>query len=283
MGSEPTGNTFGINSYSYIFDHTAEAFLTRLAGRGYREFEVMVYPGHMWPKAMSATARAGLRRHAESLGARIVTLNMPNIDVNIAAASEDVREISLDHLEPIIALAGDLSVPGVIIGPGKANPLFPMPRQALLGHFFRALDRLLPAADRAGTRLIVENMPFAFLPGISELMAALDAYGSEDVKVLYDVANGHFIKEDIADGLRAARARLALVHLSDTGQSVYRHDAVGLGTVPFGAIPPALDAIGHTGLPVLEIIAPEADTQIDESARRLSAAGFKSHSRRPAE
>ena len=74
-----------MNSYSYTIDHTAEAFLTNLAGRGYREFELMVYPGHMWPKAMTAADRTKLRRHAESLGARIVTLNMPNIDVNIAA------------------------------------------------------------------------------------------------------------------------------------------------------------------------------------------------------
>jgi hypothetical protein len=40
----------------------------------------------MWPKAMTPAERTKLRRHAESLGARIVTLNMPNIDVNIAAA-----------------------------------------------------------------------------------------------------------------------------------------------------------------------------------------------------
>jgi sugar phosphate isomerase/epimerase len=282
MSSEPTRRPFAINSYSYIFDHTAEAFLTKLAGRGYREFELMVYPGHLWPKAMPAAARAALRQHAESLGVRIVTLNMPNIDVNIAAASEDVRELSLDHLERIVALARDLDVPGVIIGPGKANTLFPLPRQALLGHFFRALDRLLPAARRAGTRLMVENMPFAFLPKISELMAALDDYGSEDLEVLYDVANGHFIDEDVAEGLRAARPRLALVHLSDTGQSVYRHDAVGLGSVPFGAVPPVLDEIGHAGLPVLEIIAPDADTHIEDSVRRLAAAGFRSPTGGPA-
>jgi sugar phosphate isomerase/epimerase len=272
--AQQAGRVFGINSYSYIFDHTAEAFLGKLAERGYREFELMVYPGHLWPKAMPAAGRAALRRHAEALGARIVTLNMPNIDVNVAAAAEDMRVLSLDHLERIVGLAGDLGVPGVVIGPGKANPLFPMPREALLGHFFRALERLLPRARAAGTRLLVENMPFAFLPGMAELMAALDRFGSPDVAVLYDVANGHFAEEDIGEGLRRAAPRLALVHLSDTGRSVYRHDAVGLGTVPFAAVPPVLAEIGHCDLPVLEIIAPEADRQIEDSARRLVAAGF---------
>ncbi len=270
---------FGMNSYSYTIDHTAETFLTKLAGRGYREFELMVYPGHMWPKAMTAADRKALRSHAEKLGARIVTLNMPNIDVNIAAASEDMRALCLDHLERIIGLAGDLGTPGVVIGPGKANPLLPMPRDQLTGHFFRALERLVPLAKKAGTRLLVENMPFAFLPRIGDLMAALDKFGSDDIGVVYDVANGHFIEEDIAQGLRIAKPRLALVHLSDTGQQVYRHDPVGLGTVAFAVVPPVLDEIGHRHLPVLEIIAADADAQIADSARRLVEAGFKASPR----
>jgi len=96
MASE-TAAVFGINSYSYTFSHTAERFLTELAGRGYRSFELMIYPGHLWPKAMSTGDRTALRRRAEQLGARIFSLNMPNIDVNIAGASEDVRSLSLDH------------------------------------------------------------------------------------------------------------------------------------------------------------------------------------------
>ena len=272
QGAQPV---FGMNSYSYTIDHTAEAFLTNLASRGYREFELMVYPGHMWPKAMSAADRTKLRRHAKSLGARIVTLNMPNIDVNITAASDDMRALCLDHLERIIGLAGDLGAAGVIIGPGKANPLMPMPRDQLMGHFYRGLERLVPLAKKAGTRLLVENMPFAFIPGIGDLMAALDRFGNDDIGVVYDVANGYFIKEDIVQGLKTARPRLALVHLSDTNRQVYRHDAVGLGTVPFEVVPPVLAEIGHRNLPVLEIIAANADTQIEDSARRLVKAGFK--------
>jgi sugar phosphate isomerase/epimerase len=268
-------SAFGINSYSYSIGMNAEDFLTKLAGRGYRAFELMVYPGHLWPKEMSSAQRARLRHHTERLGARLVTLNMPNIDVNIAAASDDVRELSIDHLERVVALAGDLGVPGVVIGPGKANPLYPMPREALRGHFFRALDHLVPLARKAGTQLLVENMPFAFLPGMRELMTALDSFGSAEVGVVYDVANGYFIKEDLGEGLRLSRPRLMLVHLSDTGHAAYRHDAVGLGTVPFAEIPPLLAEIGHAERPMLEIIATDADQRIDDSARKLLAAGFK--------
>lgn len=267
---------FAINSYSYTLDHTARQFLDKLADRGYVEFELMMYPGHLWPKDMSAADRKDLRQHIERRGLKIATLNMPNIDINIAGASKEMREYSLDLLQRLVEFAGDLGVPGVIIAPGKANVLYSMPRDQLMGHFFAGLDRLAPIAKKVGTKLVLENMPFTFLPKVDEMLAALDRYGNPDIAVMYDVANGWFVKEDIAGALRAASksGRLVLVHYSDTNQTVYRHDAVGLGTVPFAAIPPVLKEIGFSGRPMLEIIAPDADAVIDDSVRRLIEAGY---------
>jgi len=266
---------FGVNSYSYTFDYTADRFLSELAGRGFRTFELMIYPGHLWPKTMTSNERSALRNRIESLGVRVVSLNMPNLDVNITAASDDVRNLSLEHVERIIALAGEIGVPGVVVGPGKANGLFPMRRAELLGHFHRSFERLVFAAKKAGTKIYAENMPFAFLPGISDLMKEIERYDASTVQVVYDVANGHFIKEDIAAALRVAAPRLALVHLSDTARSVYRHDPVGLGDVPFHVVPPVLSEIGHHEAPVLEVISTDADATIDDSVRRLLAVGFK--------
>lgn len=266
--------SFGVNSYSYTFDFTAERFLIELSQRGYRAFELMIYPGHLWPKAMTAADRKALRGRIEALGVRVVSLNMPNLDVNIAAASDDVRALSLDHLARIIALASDLGVPGVVVGPGKSNPLFAMRRAELIGHFHRAMEQLVPLAKAAGTRLYVENMPFAFLPRADELMAEIARYDAATVQMVYDVANGHFVKEDIAAALRLVAPRLAMVHLSDTNQQVYRHDPVGRGDVPFHLVPPVLKEIGHRDRPVMEVISHDDDAGIDDSARRLVAAGF---------
>lgn len=272
----PHAAEFAINSYSYTLDHTARQFLDKLADRGYREFELMIYPGHLWPRDLSQRDRAELRQHAERRGLRIATLNMPNIDMNITGASEEMRTYTLGLLQKIVELAGDLGVPGVIIGPGKSNPLYSMPKERLIGHFFAALDRLAPIAEKAGTSLYLENMPFAFLPSVDDLLAALDRYGRSDIAVIYDVANGWFIKEDITEALRkcARSGRLKLVHYSDTGHTVYKHDPVGLGTVPFTVVPPVLDEIGHAERPMLEIISHQADEGIEESVMRLAGMGF---------
>jgi len=266
--------SFGCNTYAYTLSHTAHDCLAHLADKGFREFELMMYPGHLWPPDTGRQACADLEQRIGELGIEVVTLNMPNVDMNVAGASGQMRRYTIELLKGIVELAGDLGVPGVVIGPGKANPLFPAPTERLIGFFFAALDELAPVAQRAGTALWVENMPFAFLPGIEELVATLDRYGNPDIGIVWDAANSHFVSEDLGASLRACRQRLKLVHLSDTGQRVYRHDPVGTGTVPFAQIPPVLAEIGYRRRTMLEIISAQADRDILESAGRLAAMGF---------
>ena len=265
---------FGCNTYSYMRSLGAEACLRRLADLGFEEFEVMVHPGHLWPADLSAPQRRALRNTIEQRQLRLISLNMPNVDINIASAAPGMRAYSLQLLIDTVRLAGELGARGVVIGPGKANPLFPAGPEELIKHFFDALDVLCPVAQASGTALWVENMPFAFLPAIADLLDALKRYGNDAVRIIYDIPNAWFIGEDFADGLRQCSARLELVHLSDTGLQAYRHDPVGLGTVPFAQVPGALVAAGYTARPMLEIISRDPDSDIVASAAKLAALGF---------
>ncbi len=269
-----SASAFGCNSYSYTLSHSAAACLTHLAEKGFREYEVMMLPGHCWPGELDAAARTALRRRVDALGAKIVTLNMPNIDMNVAGIAPEMRSYTIGLLKGIVELAGDLGVPGVVVGPGKANPLFPAPRERLIGYFFEALDVLAPLAKRCGTALWAENMPFAFLPGIDELMTTLDRYGNADIGVVWDAANSHFVKEDLAASLARCASRLKLVHLSDTDQKTYAHAAVGRGDVPFAALPAALAKVGYRRRTILEITTQTPDSDILASADKLAGMGY---------
>jgi sugar phosphate isomerase/epimerase len=266
--------SFGCNTYSYIRSEPAHRCVARLADFGFRKFELMVHPGHLWPPGPTADGLAELRRLVSSRGLEVVTLNMPNIDINIAAAAPAMREYSLAMLTGIVRLASEVGARGIVIGPGKANPLFPADEAELTPHFFAALDLLCPLAKSGGTALWVENMPFAYLPGIEALTRVLDRYGNDDIGIVYDVANAHFMDEDIRAGLMCCGKRLRLVHLSDTGQRHYRHDGVGQGSVPFREIPAMLREAGYRELPMLEIISRNADRDILDSVERLAALGF---------
>lgn len=187
---------FGVNTYSYIFSGSAAE---------------TVFPGHLWPAELDATALRGLRNLCEAR-LRLVSVNMPNVDMNIGAAAGEMRTYTLDLLVQFVRCAGELGAGGIIVGPGKYNPLFPMPRDRMISHFYRALDTLAPLARQVGTRLLIENMPFAFLPDAESLMDVVDGYGDDSVRVIYDVANAHFIGESPTDGLRRVRDRVSLVH-----------------------------------------------------------------------
>ena len=265
---------FGCNTYSYVYSERADRCIARLMDFGFREFEPMVHPGHLWPASPKAEGLKELQQILNRGGGRITTLNMPNIDINVAAMSEGMRAYSLEVLEGVVRLAGELGAAGVVVGPGKANPLLPASDATLLQHFFAALDRLAPLAKQCGTALWAENMPFAFLPKIDALLSALDDYGDASIGVVYDVANAHFVSEDIRTGLAKAQSRLKLVHLSDTGRAGYKHDPVGRGDVPFATIPAILREIGYSQRTILEITSSNPDHDIVDSVQRLTAMGF---------
>jgi sugar phosphate isomerase/epimerase len=265
---------FALNTYSYTLLGPIVEQLPRFARSGFSELELMMYPGHLWPPAMDAAARAALRRELDALELKVRTLNQPNVDINVTAASPEMRRYSLDILRSVVSLAAELGAEGVVIGPGKPNPLLPAPTAQLLGWSFEALDELLPFADACGTRLLMENMPFAFLPDSDSMMAALERYGADQIGVVYDVANAHFIGEDFEAGFARVAPRLHTVHLSDTSRSVYRHDPVGAGDIDFAQALVAARAVGHRRAAVLEIISHDAQRDIDDSARRLAALGW---------
>ena len=63
---------FACNTYSYTLSHTAGACLMHLADVGFSEFELMMYPGHLWPPDVM---RLNARRYAERLKAAIFGLS----------------------------------------------------------------------------------------------------------------------------------------------------------------------------------------------------------------
>ncbi len=265
---------FALNTYSYLLRGPLPPLLPDFAEAGFAELELMMYPGHLWPPAMDAAARSALRRDLDALGLTVRTLNQPNVDLNVAAASPEMRRYTLDVLCSVVTLAGELGAEGVVVGPGKANPLQPAPEETLLGWTFEALDELLPHADACGTRLLVENMPVAYLADAERMMAAIERYGAEQIGVVYDVANAHFIGEDLAAGFARVAPRLHTVHVSDTTRAKYLHARVGDGDVDFAQGLAGAEAVGHARRAVLEIISEHPEHDVADSARRLAAIGW---------
>jgi len=267
--------SYGVNTYSFTQTHSAGDCLEQLADLGYRRFEVMLAPGHFWPSLDGDTGR----RQIESLVGRksleILSLNQPNLDVNLASLVPEMREHSCAVVASAIELAAAWNAKGVVVNPGKSNPVFPAPTQLLTDSFRRSLEVLVPVARRAGVQLIVKNHPLSYLYRANELRQFFDAFGWEQVGIGYDFANGHFARE-AAEEVVQLREHLSFMYAADTTLDTFCHAQIGTGTVPFEAIAAMLRDAGISLPTILEIVAENAHVAIDASVRHLDSVAWPS-------
>jgi sugar phosphate isomerase/epimerase len=259
---------FAVNTYSYMLWTRAETALDRLSDLGFRKFELMAHPGHFWPSEMDNQARRAFRRYVDDAGLQIVSMNMANVDLNIASTFPEMRAYSVGILESLVNCAGDLGVPGVVITPGKPNILCPAPRDRLISYFHAALETLCPIATRTNTSLWVENVPFSFLPDVASSIEAVEQVGDPTIGYVFDLANAHFISDDPVAALARIGPRLKLIHVSDTGRETYAHAPVGHGNFDWQKLPSLLASCEHAPV-VLEIISQAPDSDIAASRTAL--------------
>ena len=257
-----------VNTYPYTFDRTAIDTLKHLSEDGYGAFELMMFPGHIWPPHTSGMERKEIASFIDVNGYQLTTLNQPNIDLNIGAAVREMRESSVTVIERTILLAADIGAQGVIVAPGKANPFFPADYGTMRSRYFEALDRFCPMAEKLGVQILLENMPSGFVNSAKEMVQLLDDYGNPEIGVVYDVANGAFLGELFDEAVLLIGERLKYIHLSDTPKSECRHDPInGSGIVDFHTIAATLGSIGYSEPLILEVISSKPDDDLRESIR----------------
>ena len=271
--AEPTPLRVGVNTMSFMWRASAREAMEALARAGYRTFELMAQRPHLDPMMERADAIA-LARFLRDAGLTVETINLPSLDQNLASASPEMRDYSVRLFERLIAIADTIGAKAIVVVTGRVNPLISPPRRDLEAWFADGFERVLRAAQASGVRLLLENIPMGVYPRADQLAAFAERIDSATVGICYDIANAHFIGEDAAAGLRQVRARLGIVHLSDTGREAWRHDPVGQGTCDFAAFGAALREIGYTATSMLEIVADPPVEHIVDSHRRIAAWGW---------
>lgn len=270
---------FVCNTFSFIWKHPFVDCIPWLAEIGFDAFEVLLTAPHLWPADCDTAHRRYLVEALRAHGARVVSLNAGGFDNNLASPASNVREFAQQYLRDVIDLAADLGAHDVVVVPGQGRGLLPPSHEALLGWFSDSLARLARHAEARDVRLLLENVPFSFLPRAGQLMEAIRDLPPERVGIVYDVANAVFAREDPIEGLKVAMPRLGLVHLSDTSTQTWRHDPVGLGAVPFKDIGTALREAHYAGAMALEIVSDTPEKDLPDSAAALLAIGYEAHRR----
>lgn len=115
-------------------------------------------------------------------------------------------------------------------------------------------DRLLPAAEKAGVIIAVEEVWNKFLLSPLEMNAYVDSFGSNYLQAYFDVGNVMFYGFP-QDWIRTLGSRICRVHVKDfkIEKSTYSWENLGDGAVDWPEVRKSLHEIGYDGYITTEI------------------------------
>ncbi len=265
-----------ISTFSYLWTSRAIDAIAELVDNGYETFEVPISAPHCWPDEMSSSERSAMRARLHEHGATIRSLNAGGYDINLASPAANMRLKSIEHIKSVIDLAATWDVTEVVISPGTRRPMISPPLHKAYEWMYESLNHLIPLAQQADTRLLLENTPYCFTPTILELADIVRTVNDDALKIVYDIANAAYIGEDPVAGLLSNQESIALVHASDTGLETWGHDPIGTGVVDFHGLGDAVQATCGVESVVLEIIREENPLyEFDRAMHDLSDKGWQ--------
>ena len=272
--------TVAASTFPFLYSHDGLDALKHLRSLGYDRFEMMIFPPHCWPRELSADQRRAYATWLDGEGGALTSFCYPLLDNNPNGVDVLMRQYTLDRYREAIDLAALWKCPYVVCIPGPVNSLINPPVKWMLDWFVEGMKQLVDHAKGTGVQLLLENVPFTFLPTAQD-MKDTAALIDPSVGVNFDICNSAFIKEDPAEAIRLLGPLVKNVHISDTGYGDFKHDRLGTGIVRPGPAAEALAEIGYAGATVLEIItdalAPGADPDGDIRASHaiLAQHGWK--------
>lgn len=268
------------STFPFLYSHDGLGAMKHLHGLGYKVFELMIFPPHCWPREMTSDQRKNYKSWLDGEGLQISSFCYPLLDNNPNGVDKLMREYTLDRYREAIDFAAELDCPYVVAIPGPVNSLINPPHQWMLDWFVEGMKKLVQHSKGTGVELLLENVPFTYLPTAQDMIDTAALIGPE-IGVNYDVCNGAFIKEDPAAAIRMIAGKIKNVHISDSGYEEFLHTRLGTGIVRPSPVAEALNDIGYDGVTVLEIIsdALQAGTDPDEdfinSHKILAGSGWQ--------
>lgn len=264
----------GVNTISDTWTIPLEESLIRLSKMGFRQFDVMVSPAHIDIHTMTARDYARIRKLLDDEGLTIHALTAQSLDHNLASPRQEIRDMTVGFNKSLLDACYQLGAQGFVSVSGRYNSLNAPPREQLEGWLRGSLEETVRYAERAGVKVFLENVPMGVLPDAKSMVKWVQEFNSPALGICYDLANAHFINEDLGEALALVVPYLDMLHMSDTTQTAWRHDPIGTGTVDFAAAAQALERAGYKGLSIVEILNPNADAVVREALDKLAPLGW---------
>jgi len=233
-----------------------EKALAGIAAAGFPQTEILGQEPHI-AAPLTGQALSDFRNLLDKLGLRARTVHAPMMDNVLGAPDENWRREKMQVLASYIQFAGAIGATDIIIHP-VPNPRFvPDPNDPAIPELIgdavpRSLDELIPVAEKAGIRILLENLPYhcdyPFLT-MRELRPLVDEYPERWLGLVLDTGHAWTLKNDPVSEIYAAGPRLGGTHLQDVDFSAPNdnHWVPTHGGLDWQAIRHALSEVQYAG------------------------------------
>jgi hexulose-6-phosphate isomerase len=253
-----------ISIWSFPFDWPLERKLALAREAGFAGFEIDLTDSGPVGMTTSAEDLRAVRRAVESAGLQLSGLATGLYwGANAASADAAVRQRAEAILRRQIECAQHLGIDAVLVVPGAVGVDFVpgaevVPYETVYRRANEFIKAALPAAQKAGVTLCVENVWNKFLLSPIELRWFLDELRHESVGSYFDVGNALLVGYP-EDWITTLGKRIRRVHFKDFRRNVGTIDGfcdLLSGDVNWPAVMQALRKTGYNGWVAGEMIPP---------------------------
>lgn len=220
--------------------YTLVESIEKIAGLGFKGVEIMCDQPHLYPPDFDDQALAQVKTTLAKFQLRVTNLNSFTLfavgDTYLPSWIEpeaDRRQIRIDHTLACLGLAKSLGCQNISIPPGGPLP-GDMNRKEALKLFYQGLDQVIPTAETANVKLLVEPEPDLLLERTSEFKPFIEAIRSPMVGLNFDI--GHFFcaGENPTVAFETLFPWIGHVHIEDIAPTrQHNHLIAGEGAIDF--------------------------------------------------
>jgi len=213
---------------------------------------------------------------AKKIGIEISSLaSGENWTCSPTANDANVRKRSIDFNRSALQIAKWLGTDAYLFVPGAVDVFFlpdaeVIPYDVCYQRAYEAVRKILPAAEKAGVAICIENVWNKFLLSPLEMRDFIDGFDSEMVGAYFDVGNV-LLTGYPEHWIRILGKRIKRVHVKDFKRSAGTAEGfVDLleGDVDFQTVKKALAGIGYDGYVTAELL-PFAPGRPEKTARAM--------------
>jgi sugar phosphate isomerase/epimerase len=261
LAEKPIGEkmVFGYSTNAFV-KYSLEDSILKIARLGFKGIEIMGDRPHLYPPDYSQEKLGHIRALLKQNQLKVNNINSFTLfavgDTYLPSWIEpeaERRGIRIRHTLQSLQVAKTLDCENISVPPG--GPLEKnMTRKQALALFYEGLEKVLPAAENLGIKILIEPEPDLLMEKTSEFKEFMKHVQSSFVGLNFDIGHFYCAGENPAKSFEELFEYVGHIHLEDIAATrEHNHLIPGLGAIDLKEVLSKVFTLGYQGNISLEL------------------------------